>query len=178
MTETGAGDVVRFWESARGRAGLGRLAVITGSGAAVVPPPTWSFGSSPQEADELLALVLAGTKTATASAHWLYDAQGEALPHVGALSIILDGEGRPRALVRTTAVEVAPFDQVDADHAAAEGEGDLTLAHWRRVHEDFFAAELAAAGRPFRHDLGVVLERLELLHPRPRPVRATDRVLV
>lgn len=175
----GADDVVRFWEAARGSAGLGRLAVITGSSAATaVPPPTWAFGGTPEEADDLLALVLAGTKTATASARWLYERDGEPLPCVGDLSIVLDGMGRPRALVRTTSVQAVPFEQVDADHAVAEGEGDLSLEHWQRVHEDLFRTELESAGRPFRRDMGVVLERLALLHPRPHRVAAGGRVLV
>lgn len=160
-------DVVRFWETARGRAGLGRLSSVTGmSAATVVPPPTWAFGGSPAEADHLLALVLDGTKTATASAFWSYEHEGEALPRAGDLSIVLDGAGRPRALVRTTSVVVVPFDEVDDDHAAAEGEGDLSLAHWRRTHRDFFSRELAAAGGELREDSPVVLERFELLDPR------------
>lgn len=172
-------DVVRFWEAARGRAGLGGLTVITGSSAATaLPPPAWAFGRTSQEADDLLALVLAGAKTATASAHWLYEQEEEPLPRAGDLSIVLDGGGRPRALVRTTSVEIVPFDEVGAEHAAAEGEGDLTLTHWRRVHEDFFRQGLEAVGSPFRADLAVVLERFELLHPRPREVAERERVFV
>lgn len=176
---TSGADVVRFWEAARGRAGLGGLDVITGSSsAAAVPPPAWAFGRTPQEADDLLALVLAGRKTATASAHWLYRHQGEHLPRPGDLSILLDGRGRPRALVRTTAVEVVPFDEVGAEHAACEGEGDGTLASWRQVHEDLFRAELEAAGGRFRPDMAVVLERLELLHPHHREVAVDEPALV
>src|SRR5690349_54254 len=89
----------------------------------VLCPPAWAFGGTPELADELLALVLAGTKTATAGALWDYEAADEQLPEVGALNILLDGGGRPRALIEITAVAVAPFDQVDAEHAALEGEG-------------------------------------------------------
>lgn len=172
-----ASEIVRFWELARGRARLGRLQVITGPAAvSVVPPPAWSFGSTPAQADELLALVLSGRKTATASALESYEAEGVEPPRVGDLSIVLDGAGHPRALVRTTAVDVVPFDQVGAEHAAAEGEGDLSLDHWRAVHAEAFSAELAEAGRRFRPDSPVVLERLRLLHPRPREVRAGQPV--
>ena len=51
----------------------------------LVPPPAWSFGGTPEEADDLLELVLSGRKTATASAKWDYDAEDEPLPAVGAL---------------------------------------------------------------------------------------------
>ncbi|GAA2021751.1 ASCH domain-containing protein [Pseudokineococcus marinus] len=167
-----ADEIVRFWETARSRAGLGRLSVVTGTSAATaVPPPAWAFGADPQQADELLALVLEGTKTATASARWEYEAEGEELPRPGELSIVLDGAGHPRALVRTTSVDVVPFRDVTAEHAHAEGEGDRSLAHWRAVHERFFSATLAEVGRGFDDGLLVVCERLQLLHPKRRPVR-------
>ncbi|ROP43806.1 ASCH domain-containing protein [Pseudokineococcus lusitanus] len=172
-------EIVRFWELARGRAGLGRLSVVTGAGAAtVVPPPAWSFGDKPEQADELLELVLTGVKTATASAHWEYEAEGEELPRPGDLSIVLDGAGHPRALVRTTSVEVVPFREVTAEHAYAEGEGDRSLEHWRAVHEGFFGAGLALVGEQFRADMPVVCEGLQLVHPRPREVRERQPVPV
>lgn len=123
-----------------------------------VPPPAWSFGATPEQADELLDLVLEGTKTATASALWDYEADGEDLPQVGALGIVLDGAGRPRALLETTAVEVRPFDEVDAEHAWLEGEGDRSLAHWREVHQRFFTAH-HSHDRGFSTRMPVVLER-------------------
>ncbi|TNC18567.1 ASCH domain-containing protein [Georgenia sp. 311] len=161
--------VASYWATARKRAGLNRLDVVVGQQAlGAVQPPAWSFGSGSEEADSLLDLVLAGRKTATASAESPYSAQGVPVPVPGDLSIILDGAGRPRALIVTTEVEVRPFREVDAEHAAAEGEGDLSLEHWRTVHEPFFAAELAEAGLPFDADVPVVLERFKLLDPKPR----------
>ena len=57
-----------FWEAARMRTGITRTAVVTGMSAeATLPPPAWSFGDNPELADQLLDLVLAGTKTATAT---------------------------------------------------------------------------------------------------------------
>ena len=87
------------------------------------------------------------------------------LPAPGDLSIVLDGAGRPRALVVTTGVDVVPFRDVDAAHVAAEGEGDVD--RWRTEHEELFTAELAAAGLPFAPTVPVVLERFRLLDPKP-----------
>lgn len=166
--------IARFWETARSSAGVGRLSVVTGmSSATVVPPPAWAFGGTHEQADELLALVLDGTKTATASANWAYEVERAEIPRPGELSIVLDGAGHPRALVRTTAVDVVPFSEVAEDHARAEGEGDRSLAHWREGHERFFTAELVEAGREFSDDMLVVCEVLELLYPRRS--RAADR---
>ena len=156
--------VLAYWERARLRARVGQLDVVTGKTvASAVPPPAWSFGDSPRVADELLALVLAGRKTATSSSLPEYEAGGEPLPRVGELSILLDGAGRPRALIRTTHVETVPFGQVTAEFAAAEGEGDRSLESWRGEHRRYFRRVLGSEG--FDDATPVVCERFELLDP-------------
>ena len=156
--------VERFWALARPHAKLGGMPGYFGPNALEsVPPPAWSFGADPEQADRLLRLVLDGTKTATASARDDYDAEGEQLPEPGSMSILLDGADRPRALIVTTDVEVVAFDEVGEEHARAEGEGDGSLAGWRADHEQFFT-EHAAPGSPgFRPDMPVVLERFSVL---------------
>lgn len=163
--EAGEGPLESFWRNARRHAHLeASVPVYFGQGALeLVLPPVWSFGASPEQADALLELVLEGVKTATASAAWDYEVEAEPLPKVDELGIVTDSGGRPRALLRTTAVQVCPFDQVDAEHALLEGEGDGSLAYWRRVHEAFFT-EHAAAGHRFSPQMPVVLERFELLY--------------
>jgi uncharacterized protein YhfF len=160
-----AAAVLEFWESARVRAGVLGIEVVTGLGnAASVPPPAWSFGDNSALADQLLDLVLTGTKTATSSLVAEYDAETEPMPKAGDLSILLDGAGAPRALIRTTWVEVVPFGEVDEEFAAAEGEDDRTLASWRAEHEKFWNRNL-----PDGIELGpgteVVCERFEVLYP-------------
>ena len=156
--------VATFWEIARAHARITGVPTYFGpTPLESVPPPAWSFGADPAQADELLELVLAGTKTATASAAWDYEADEEPLPERGALSIVLDGAGRPRALIETTDVEVVPFDEVGEEHARLEGEGDLSLTYWRRVHQAFFTTE-ATHGHGFAADMPVVCERFRVLY--------------
>lgn len=156
-------QIQSFWDDARLRAKVNRVPGYLGVTAReALAPPAWSFGAGPEDADALLALVLAGTKTATSSALRDYQADGEELPGEGDLSIITDGSGRPRALVQTTTVRTVPFGEVDADHAAAEGEGDLSLEHWRGVHRRYF--EQSGGGAPVTDDLPVVLEEFTVLH--------------
>ena len=168
-------DVTEFWQQARAHAGVGRVSVVTGeTSTSAVAPPAWAFGDDAAQADRLLDLVLAGRKTATSSALPDYTAD-DPVPAVGELSILLDGAGEPRALVRTPGVRVVPFAEVDAEHAAAEGEGEGTLASWRADHADFFASSVQAAGLASVEELPVVLERFRLLHPRPHPQRQRQR---
>lgn len=161
-----ADEIVTFWETARARARIGRLPVVTGVGvAAAIPPPAWSFGDSPDLADALLGLVLAGRKTATASTVAELEAAGEPVPRVGDLSIVLDGGGHPRALIRTTAVEVVPMGGVTAAFAASEGEGDGSLESWRSDHTRYWRRTLAGTGIEVDDALPVVCETFEVLYP-------------
>ena len=153
-----------FWEIARVRAKLNPTGYYTGESAlGSLTPPAWGFGATPEEADELLALVLSGTKTATAGALWDYEAEGEELPTPGELGIVTDGRGVPHALVVTTRVDVVPFDEVSAEHAYLEGEGDRSLTTWREVHERFFTKH-AVHTHGFRSDMPVVLQRFAVLY--------------
>lgn len=156
-------EIQSFWDDARLRAKVNRVPGYLGVNAReTLAPPVWSFGASPAEADELLALVLAGTKTATSSALRDYTDSDEGIPADGDLSIITDSAGHPRALIQTTQVRTVPFSEVDAAHAAAEGEGDQSVEHWRAVHRAFF--EKSAGGAPVTDDLPVVLEEFTILH--------------
>ena len=66
----------------------------------------FSFGDSPALADELLGLVLAGKKTATCGTLSQFGPGGEPMPQVGRRDILLDGAGRPAAVIETTEVTV------------------------------------------------------------------------
>ncbi len=169
-------EIDAFWTDARIRARLNRGGVYLGSTVAeMVPPPVWAFGATPAQADELLELVLTGIKTATTSARSEYAADGSDLPAPGGLGIVLDGSGRPRALICTTDVAVMPFAEVGADHARAEGEGDLSLACWRSAHRQLFTRH-SADGDGFDEQLLVVCERFKLLTARSGRVGAPELV--
>lgn len=163
MVSADDNELDAFWDIARDHAHLAGVPVYTGENPMrTLRPPAWAFGSTPAQSDELLRLVLDGTKTATASSHADYAKEGEELPAPGTLGILLDGAAHPRALIVTTEARVVPFDQVDADHARDEGEGDRSLDQWRAVHERFFT-EHADGG--FLPDMPVVLERFRVLYP-------------
>ena len=56
-----------------------------------------------------------------------------------------------------------PFDEVDEEHARLEGEGDLSLAFWREVHERFFI-DVATHDHGFQPDMPVVCERFRVVY--------------
>ncbi|MHB1136467.1 MAG: ASCH domain-containing protein [Coriobacteriia bacterium] len=123
----------------------------------------WHFCDNEADANELADLVLSGTKRATAGLLWSYEAEDEPLPAVGDLNVITDWDGRARCVIRTTSVEVVPFEAVTPEFAAIEGEGDGSLRYWREAHEAAFTRELADSGRTFEPSLLVVCECFEVV---------------
>jgi uncharacterized protein YhfF len=115
-----------------------------------------SIGGTPSEADSGAAAILDGTKTATSSAPW--DWPDGRIPFAGALSILLDGQGRARAIVETERVEIRPFGSVDEDFARAYGEGDRTLAWWRSEMGAWYRASAARHGEDFSDDTPLICE--------------------
>jgi len=127
------------------------------------PYEAWAFGdeSLSDLATELALLVRDGPKRATAGLAAEYEAESEPLPMVGDMSIILDGRGEPVCVIRTTQVDSQRFGDVDEGFAWDEGEGDRTLAWWRRAHAWYFEQFDIRVDE----DTPMVLERFELLWP-------------
>ena len=121
----------------------------------------WAYGDDP---DLLAELTRTGVKTATSSAGVWYGLDLEPTPQVGEYSVVLDGQGQAVCVIRTTRVSIVPFCEVTAEHARKEGEGDRSLDYWRRVHEDFFRAELAGAGLEFTPQMQGVCEEFEVVY--------------
>lgn len=130
------------------------------TGEAIHTCDVFAFGDSAEMADALAALVVAGRKRATAGLLATYEATGEPMPRPGFFSVVLDGRGRPAALIRTSEVSVVRFGEVGDAFAHAEGEGDGSLDSWRDAHRDFFARQ----GQTVDDDALVVCERFELVY--------------
>lgn len=122
------------------------------------------FGDNPALADELGSLVLSGRKSATCSAVWNYEAEGEPFPQVGNLWLVLDGRNEPMCVVETVEVTMRTFNEVDADFARAEGEDDLTLESWREGHRRFFTRTLAPIGKEFSETMPLICERFRVIY--------------
>lgn len=93
----------------------------------------WAFGDTEQQADDLAKRVLDGVKTATCS-----NLDGEGIAKPGDIFVVVDGKNEPVCAIELTTVDMSTYDQVDEAHAMAEGEGDRSLAYWRKEHKRFF----------------------------------------
>jgi len=133
------------------------------------------FGDNEALANSLAQLVLSGRKRATAGLVWSFEDEARRPPRPGELSVVTDWSGQPLCVIETCAVDVVPFDDVGAEFAATEGEGDGSLAYWRQAHTEFFARECARIGRTPCGSMPVVCERFAVVYQgaAPAPVTAT-----
>lgn len=80
----------------------------------------WSFGDSPEMADELASLVIAGKKRATCGSFASYQAEERPVTP-GAVHIVLNGAGEAVCVIRTLSLRLIRFNEMSAELAALEG---------------------------------------------------------
>ena len=123
------------------------------------PKDVFNFGdNNMSNADKFLQLAIEGKKTATTS--WpipdpLYWGSGD-------LSVILDGQGKPAAVMRTTSLVTCKFKDVAEDFALAEAEGDYEA--YRTGHIEFYRRQ--EGGDKFGDESLVLCERFEVIYPK------------
>jgi len=121
------------------------------------------FDDNEQSADELALLVLSGTKRATAGLIWSFEAASVPLPKAGDLSVVTNWAKTPLCVIETMRVDVVAYDQVSAEFAATEGEGDGSLGYWREAHWAYFGRECQRIGRFPDPKMPVVCERFAVV---------------
>ncbi len=124
----------------------------------VNPFVTAAYAGTPEITDELLALYLCGKKTAGSSIVEDYVSAGDLLPKVGNYWIYLNSQNVPSCILRTERIETNKFRDVSESIAIAEGEGDLSLAYWKRVHAEIYLPHLKSWGIAHMDDATVITE--------------------
>jgi len=117
-------------------------------------------------ADELIQLVLNGTKRATCCL--ARDFSDEPLPAPGDLWIMTDSQTVPRCVIETTHVELTPIREVTAEFAFIEGEGDRSLTYWKREHDAYYTRQGAREGFIYDDSMIGVCEQFRCIWPVPK----------
>ncbi|MDW2112885.1 ASCH domain-containing protein [Vibrio sp. 1731] len=110
-------------------------------------------------------LVRIGQKTASCSLELWYREHGETMPQLGHLQVVTNWDGDPVCVIRITDVSTCKYEDVTAEFAFAEGEGDRTLNWWRDAHTAFFKAECDELNIDWHEKRTLVLERFEVVYP-------------
>lgn len=122
-------------------------------------PNHFYFCDNEQDANTCADLVVKKIKQATATSLWWYEYHGEPRPNIGDLYIVTDWEGSAKAIIELIAITHVPFNEVGADFAEAEGEGDKSLGYWRKVHKAYYQREMEAVGARFKENMMISCER-------------------
>lgn len=122
------------------------------------------FCADEKNANLCAELIRTGQKTATCSLYAGYELEEEPMPTVGHLLVVVDWSAKPICIVEIDSVEMCQYNQVSAEFAFAEGEGDRTLEWWREAHWDFFTWHSKELGIEPKEDMMLVLERFHLVH--------------
>ena len=169
--------------------------VSTTGGSSAREPVRWGFGTPGALRDKLTALAFGGGKVVTSDLLANYEIEGEPVEQPGDISILLDSDERPVAMiedVRSIVIRLA--DMTDED-AIDEGEGYADAAAFRVSHEDhwnvFIDEVRDGLGDPtftITDDTPIVVERFRIaailetdgspIEPRVRPTYPPDRPAV
>ncbi|MFI5263170.1 MAG: ASCH domain-containing protein [Candidatus Kapaibacterium sp.] len=122
------------------------------------------FCNNRKDTDHTAELARDGIKRATSSSLWICEFYKEPLRTVGDLEIITNWAGEACCIIRIVRYEIVLFDHITAEYAAIEGEGDGSLAYWRRMHRAFFEKEFEATPYTFSESMPIPCEEFEVVY--------------
>jgi uncharacterized protein YhfF/GNAT superfamily N-acetyltransferase len=153
--------------------------VSTSGGSMSREPVRWGFATPGPLRDKLTSLAIGGGKVVTTDLLANYEIEGEPIEQPGDISILLDSEERPLAMIEDVLSKVIRLADMTDQDAIDEGEGYADAAAFRVSHEDHwngFIDEvrdgLGDPGFKITDDTPVVVERFRiagLLDPDGRP---------
>lgn len=140
------------WENFIKKSGLDGQAKYAGS---------FGFEARGFAGTERLAALLAGKKTAAFFSYATFAVDNEELPVSGEYYIVLDANNEALCVIKTTAVQILPYNQVAWEMAAREGE-DSSLEEWRERTRENLEDEGAVVGFEFAPDIKLVYVEFEV----------------
>ena len=127
-------------------------------------PPHYYFCDNKKDADECADLVVKDIKKATATSLWYFEQHNEVSPKAGDLAIVTDWIGNPKAIIKTTKIEHVAFNQITAEFAEIEGEGDKSLKYWKEVHQAYYEREMENYSDEFDENMIIVCEHFRRIY--------------
>lgn len=97
------------------------------------------FGTPGEFREQLNALIVAGSKTATIGHPHDYSSEGEEPETVGERVAVLDSNGHVVTHIVITDIALIPFTDIEDDFALASGEGHRDADHLRAGYTRYWA---------------------------------------
>lgn len=129
-------------------------------------PLSYYFCDTKKEADACAELVIDKIKQASSPSVWWFEKNKEELPKIGDLAIVTNWDNEPKAIIRTKKVELVKFKNITSEYAFIEGEGDKSLAYWKKVHWAYYTNEMKPFGEEPNEEMEIVCEYFETIWPK------------
>jgi uncharacterized protein YhfF len=141
------------------------IAQLKARGISLPPGPVHvdGYGDSEELSSELLALIRSGRKRAGTGLLWAYQHDGQHIAETGDIEIVVDHLNVPVMVTRVVSSQMMAFNQITAEYAALEGEGDGSLAYWQKAHWNFFGRECKRIGREPTETMPVICTIFEVV---------------
>ena len=95
---------------------------------------------------------------------WWFKKNNVSLPRVGNKYIVTNWVGNPRAIIETIKVQQVPFNKITPEFAEIEGEGDKSLAYWKKVHKAYYKREMQSHKEEFSKDMIIVCQYFDTIY--------------
>ena len=123
------------------------------------------IGATKETVDIILPLVLGGHKRGSFGLKPLLDRQPGPGPMVGADAVVIDMDGEPHAIVRTTQFTPVPYKDIVEEHLVVEGPGARKLERWQEIHWPYWTKLLEPYDFEPSPDMAVMVEHFDLVFP-------------
>ena len=77
--------------------------------------------------------------------------------------MVINWNGEPLCIIETIEVKITSYNEVDERFAHDEGEGDRSLAYWRKVHWEAFSRSCATTNLKPTDNMPLVCERFRVV---------------
>lgn len=115
------------------------------------------------------SLVANREKVGTFPLPWYFEKTKQPLPKPGDFIMLVDFDGAPQALVRTSRLESRTWATITEDDIAIDGPTMRTMSAWKKVHFEHWTRQLTGTGRSIVDDMPVLVERFDLVYATEAP---------
>ena len=122
------------------------------------------IGVDRESTHRIFDLIRTGDKTGTFTLPWIVERTGQAEPAPGRLLVLIDMNGTPTLLVRTTSVRLAIFGRVTTEDTAVDGSPVRDPAVWIPLHTRYWNGLLQPFGLAVSDDMPFWIEAFELVY--------------
>ncbi len=132
----------------------------------VEEPNAFYFCENKNDADDCAELVVKKIKQATSPSVWWFQKNNINFPEIGGLAIVTNWNNEPKAIIKTKKVAIVKFKEIKASYAFIEGEGDKSLAYWKKVHWDYYTNEMKEFSESPTEEMEILCEYFETIWPK------------